>query len=124
MRGARVDRQPTRGIPDQAQLVVDIPEIHKIGAVHRPDRLVARPVMVGPRADEREHHMRVRDRDRAEAELLEELVGEGASGRFGQAVFVARLPQGLSILRFSHTRPGGLWAAYHSVEEGYVKERD
>ena len=41
--------------------------------------------MVGSRTDERQHLMGVRDRNRAEAELLEELVGDGASGRFGQA---------------------------------------
>ena len=43
------------------------------------------PWWSAPGADEREHLVGVRDRDRAEAELLEELVGEGASGRFGQA---------------------------------------
>ena len=49
------------------------------------DRLVAGRVVVGSRADEREHLVGVRDRDRAEAELLEELVGDGARGDLGQA---------------------------------------
>ena len=55
------------------------------GFIHGTDRLVSGAMMVGPRTDEREHFMGVCDRDRAETELLEELVGDGASGRFGQA---------------------------------------
>ena len=50
----------------------------------RPDRLVAGTVVVGAGACEREHASRVGDGDRAEAELLEDLVGDGARGRLGK----------------------------------------
>ena len=53
--------------------------------VDRADRLVAGAVVVGARADEREHLVRVGDGDRAVAELLEQLVGDRARGALGQA---------------------------------------
>jgi len=40
--------------------------------------------VVGAGAREREHAGRVGDGDRAEAELLEDLVGDGARGRLGE----------------------------------------
>ena len=52
--------------------------------VDRADRLVARGVVVGAGADERQHLVRVGDRDGAVAELLEQLVGDGAGGALGQ----------------------------------------
>ena len=53
--------------------------------VDRPDRLVAGGVVVGARADEREHLVRVGDGDGAVAELLEQLVGDRPGGALGQA---------------------------------------
>ena len=51
----------------------------------RPDRTLSCRVMVGARADEREHALGIRHRDRAVAELLEQLVGDGARRRLGEA---------------------------------------
>ena len=53
--------------------------------VHRADRLIARRMVVGARADEGEHLVRVGDGDRAVAELLEQLVGDRARRALGQA---------------------------------------
>ena len=52
--------------------------------VDRADRRVAGGVVVGARADEREHLVRVGHGDRAVAELLEQLVGDRARGALGQ----------------------------------------
>ena len=49
--------------------------------VDRADRLVAGAVVVGAGADEREHLLRVGHRDRAVAELLEQLVGDASAQR-------------------------------------------
>jgi hypothetical protein len=42
-------------------------------------------VVVGARAGERQHAGGVGDGDRAETELLEDLVGDDARGRLGEA---------------------------------------
>src|SRR3954454_5285804 len=53
--------------------------------VYGPHRRVAAAVMVGAGADEGEHRGPVSDRDRAIAELLEQLVGDRARGARGEA---------------------------------------